>query len=150
MANGRFLPLEPVDDKSPVQTKDAAIAIFKELMTLKDTTEGEKRGNLFRKLVSELRGLKSDAVDAAALEMLNLSQRLMWQAAVQCGTPECLSAMLKVLRTFPHEAYEVDAVVFAIGLLPNPSRLMVKDLLAMAQYKPSKAIMYTLGNVARK
>lgn len=148
--NIKFLPMDVVEDKSPVQTKDAAIATMQELNTLSQTTEAEKRASLFHKLVSELRGLKVDVLGPAALEMIDMSNSLTWQALAQCGTPECTSAMLKILRTFDESALEVDAAVYALGLLPNPSRLMVKDMLAMAQYKNSKPIMYALSNAVRK
>ncbi|XP_040920076.1 apolipoprotein B-100-like [Toxotes jaculatrix] len=148
--NLKYLPMDVVDDKLPVQTKDAAIATMQQLNTLSQTTHGEDRASLFRKLVSELRGLKADILGSAAVEMADISNALTWQALVQCGTPECTSAMLKVLRLFDQAALEVDATVYALGLLPNPSRLMVKDMLAMAQYKQSKPIMYALSNVVRK
>ncbi|KAM7395254.1 hypothetical protein PAMA_006830 [Pampus argenteus] len=149
-ANLRFLPMEVDDNKSPVQTKDAVIATMQELNTLSQTAQGEERASLFRKLVSELRGLKVDVLGSAADEMMDMSSSLTWQALAQCGTPECTSTMLKVLRTFDEDALEVDAAVYALGLLPNPSRLMVKDMLAMAQYKQSKPIMYALSNAVRK
>lgn len=142
--------MDVADDKSPVQTKDAAIATFQELNTLSQTTQGEERASIFHKLVSELRVLNADIVGSAAVEMMDMSSSLTWQALAQCGTPECTSAMLKVLRTFDEAALEVDAAVYALGLLPNPSRLMVKDMLAMAQYKQSKPIMYALSNAVRK
>lgn len=142
--------MEVADDKSPVQTKDAAIAAMQQLNTLSQTTQGEERASLFHKLVSELRGLKVDILGSAALEMMDMSQPLTWQAFAQCGTPECTSAMLKILRTFDESALEVDAVVYALGLLPNPSRLMVNDMLAMAQFKQSRPIMYALSNAVRK
>lgn len=142
--------MEVADDKSPVQTKDAAIATFQELNTLSQTTQGEERASIFHKLVSELRVLNADIVGSAAVEMMDMSNSLTWQALAQCGTPECTSAMLKVVRTFDEAALEVDAAVYALGLLPNPSRLMVKDMLAMAQYKQSKPIMYALSNAVRK
>lgn len=148
-ANVRFLPLEAPEDKSPVQTKDAAIAVMQRLHTL-PRDENKERAGLFHKLVSELRGLKADVLGAAALEMFDMSNPLSMQALVQCGTPECTSAILRILRTFEKEALEVDAAVFALGLLPNPSRLMVKDMLAMAEYKQSKPIMYALSNAARR
>uniref|UniRef100_A0A8C3ALV4 Vitellogenin domain-containing protein n=1 Tax=Cyclopterus lumpus TaxID=8103 RepID=A0A8C3ALV4_CYCLU len=138
------------DDKSPVQTKDAAIATMQQLNTLSQTTEGEDRASLFHKLVSELRGLKVDVLGSATDEMMDMSQFLTWQALTQCGTPECTSAMLKILRTFNNASLEVDATVYALGMLSNPSRLMVKDMLAMAQYKQSKPIMYALSNAVRK
>ncbi|XP_072305812.1 uncharacterized protein [Eucyclogobius newberryi] len=146
----RTLNIEPVDDKSPVQTKDTSVDLLRELLSLKDLNKDDTRAQLFRRLVLELRGLKAENADAAALEMFKLSQRMTPQALVQCGSPECLSALLKVLRTYPLEAYEVDAVVMVLGMLPRPSRLMVNDLLEMAKYKQSKAIMYALGNAAMK
>lgn len=144
------LAMDVSDDKSPVQTKDAAIATMQQLNTLSQTTQGKERASLFHKLVTELRGLDVDILGDAAVEMMDMSQSLMWQAFAQCGTPECTSAMLKILRTFDESALEVDAAVYALGLLLNPSRLMVKDMLAMAQYKQSKPIMYALSNAVRK
>lgn len=137
-------------DKSPVQTKDAAIATMQQLNTLSQTTKGEQRATLFHKLVSELRDMNVDILGSAVVEMMEMSSSLTWQALVQCGTSECTSAMLKVLRTFDEGALEVDAAVYALGMLPNPSRLMVKDMLAMAQYKQSKPIMYALSNTVKK
>lgn len=148
--NVRYLPMDVVDDKSPVQTMDAVAATMQKLNSLSETNEGEKRAGLFRQLVSEFRGLKGDTLNSAIVEMTDISPSLTWQALAQCGTPECTSAMLKLLRTFDEDAVEVDAVVYALGLLPNPSQQMVKDLLAMAQYKQSKPIMYALSNAARK
>ncbi|XP_056219329.1 apolipoprotein B-100-like [Seriola aureovittata] len=148
--NLRLLPMDVADEKCPMQNKDAVIATMQQLNTLSQTTKGEERASLFHKLVSELRGLEADVLGSAADEMMDMSSSLTWQALVQCGTPECTSAILKVLRTFDEAALEVDAAVSALGLLSNPSRLMVKDMLAMAQYKQSKPIMYALSNAVRK
>ncbi|XP_041660813.1 apolipoprotein B-100-like [Cheilinus undulatus] len=145
--NIKSLAMDVADDKLPVQTTDAVMSIMQELNTL---TNGETRATLFHNLVSELRGLNVDTVGSAAVEMMDVSGALTFQALAQCGTPECTSAMLKVLRTFDQAALEVDAAVYALGLLSNPSRLMVKDMLAMAQYKQSKPIMYGLSNAVRK
>ncbi|KAM8832925.1 apolipoprotein B-100-like [Spinachia spinachia] len=139
-----------VDERSPLTTKDAVIDTMKQLNTLSQTTEGEDRTGLFHKLVSELRELKSDILESATEEMMDISQFLTWQSLTQCGTPECTSAMLKILRTFEDGSLEVDATVYALGMLSNPSRRMVKDMLAMAQYKQSKPIMYALSNAVRK
>ncbi|KAK9531434.1 hypothetical protein VZT92_010860 [Zoarces viviparus] len=148
--NFHMLVMDVADDKSPVQTKDAAIATMQQLNTLSQTTEGEDRASLFNKLVSELRSLKVDVLGSATVEMMEMSQFLTWQALTQCGSPECTSAMLKILRTFNNASLEVDATVYALGMVANPSRLMVKDMLAMAQYKQSKPIMYALSNAVRK
>ncbi|XP_041832055.1 apolipoprotein B-100-like [Melanotaenia boesemani] len=147
-ANLKHLPMDVTDDKS--LTKDAAISTMQKLNDLSRTTENEKRAGLFHELVSELRGLKADILGSTVNEMMDISSTLTWQALAQCGTPECTSTMLTVLRTFDTAALEVDTVVYALGLLSNPSRTMVKDLLAMAQYKQSKPIMYALSHVARR
>lgn len=142
--------MDVTDDKSPVQTKDAVIATMQKLNTLSETNEGEERASLFHKLVSELRGLNADVLASNVDEMMSVSSILTWQALVQCGTPECTSGMLKILRNFDHAAYDVDAFVYALGMLSNPSRLMVLDMLAMAQYKQSKPIMYALSNAVKR
>uniref|UniRef100_A0A8K9WYG7 Vitellogenin domain-containing protein n=1 Tax=Oncorhynchus mykiss TaxID=8022 RepID=A0A8K9WYG7_ONCMY len=149
-ANLKGLPMEAAEDKAAVQTADAALATLRELSTLSETNQGHQRASTFQRLVSELRGLKGEAMSPAVPEMVFVSDALTWQALAQCGTPECSSAMLQHLRTFEPEAMEVDAAVYALGLLPNPSRLLVKDMLSMAQYKQSKPIMFALGNVVRK
>lgn len=148
--NIRFLPMEAFDAKSPEQTKNAAIETLKQLNALSQTTKGEDRASLFHRLVSELRGLKLDVLAPAVAEMMDLSEPLSWQALVQCGTMECMSTLLKELRRLPSSSLELDAAVYALGLLPNPSPMMVKDMLLMAQYKQSKPVMYALGNVVRK
>lgn len=149
-ANVRFLAMEAGDAKTPEQNKNAALETLKLLNTLSQTSKGEERASLFRRLVTELRGLKLDILGAAVAEMMDLSEPLSWQALVQCGTPECTSVMMKELRKMSTSALEVDAAVYALGLLPNPSPLMVADMLAMAQFKQSKPIMYALSNVVRK
>ncbi|XP_077444059.1 apolipoprotein B-100-like [Stigmatopora argus] len=146
----RFLPMKLVDDKSPMQTKDAAINALKQLNTLTKTKNGDQRGSLFHKLVSELRGMKAGALRSAAFEMDDISHFLTMQALVQCGTPECTSAMLNIFATLNTLDQEVDAAAYALALLPNPSRLMVKDILAMAQNRKSKLIMYALSNAVRR
>ncbi|TMS12086.1 Apolipoprotein B-100 [Larimichthys crocea] len=148
--NLKYLSMDVTDDKLPLQTKDSVIITLQQLNNLPSTTQGEKRASLFHSLVSELRGLNVDALESAVLEMMDMSTSLSWQALAQCGTPECTSAMLKVLRTFDESSLEVDATVYALGLMPNPSRLMVKDMLAMAQNKQSRPIMYALSNAVRK
>uniref|UniRef100_A0A3Q2C9I7 Vitellogenin domain-containing protein n=1 Tax=Cyprinodon variegatus TaxID=28743 RepID=A0A3Q2C9I7_CYPVA len=149
-ATFKTLPMDVVDDKSPLQTKDAVIATMQKLNTLSKTNEGEERAGLFRKLVSEMRSLNSDILTSNVNEMMSISRDLTWQALVQCGTPECTSSMLKILRNFDHASYDVDAFVYALGMMSNPSRLMVQDLLEMAKYKQSKPIMYALSNAARR
>lgn len=153
--NVKSLFMDVVEGKFSTQTKDAAMTTFRQLMALSPLSQlipvdPEERAMLFYKLVSELRGLKTAVLEATVDEMMRSSQALAWQALVQCGTPECTSTMLAELRKFDKSALEVDAAVYALGLLPNPSRVMVKDMLAMAQYKQSNPIMYALSNVVRR
>ncbi|KAG7270489.1 hypothetical protein CRUP_032785, partial [Coryphaenoides rupestris] len=148
--NFHELHMEATDDKAVIQTKDAVLASLKDLNTLNQGTEGQRRAGIFHKLVTDLRGLNAEVLTATAPEMMNMSTSLTWQALAQCGTPECTSAILASLRTFEPEAMEVDAVVYAIGLLPHTSALLLQDMLAMAQYKQSKPIMFALSNVVRK
>lgn len=147
--NVKSLFMDVVEGKFSMQTKDAAMTTFGELSQLLPV-DREERAMHFYKLVSELRGLKTAVLEATVDEMMRSSQTLAWQALVQCGTPECTSTMLAELRKFDKSALEVDAAVYALGLLPNPSRVMVKDMLAMAQYKQSNPIMYALSNVVRR
>ncbi|KAJ3607020.1 hypothetical protein NHX12_026535 [Muraenolepis orangiensis] len=149
-SNIQSLHMEATEDKALVQTKDAVLASLRDLSVLDQGTEGQRRAGLFYKLVTELRGLNAEVLADTTPEMMDMSTSLTWQALAQCGTPECTSAILTILRTFTPEAMEVDAVVYAIGLLPGSSALLLKDMLAMAQYKQSKPIMYALSNVVRK
>ncbi|KAJ8269867.1 hypothetical protein GJAV_G00107700 [Gymnothorax javanicus] len=146
-ANLKTLPMEAVEDKSPVQTKDAALATLTKLSAL---SQGKSRVHLFQKLVTEIRGLRSEALSAALPEMMEVSGLLTWQALAQCGTPECSSAVLQILRTKDQSALEVDAAVYAMGLLPNPDKHLVKEMLSMAEYKQSKPILYGLSNIVRR
>lgn len=147
MANLKGLPMEAAEDKSVVQDKDAPLAVLRELATL---SNGEKRAHLFQQLVSMVRGMKAEALSPAIPEALKVSGPLTYQVLAQCGTPECSSAIMQILRTFDNSAFEVDAVVFAMGLVPNPSALLVNDMLTMARYKQSKPILYALSNVVKR
>ncbi|XP_069578471.1 apolipoprotein Bb, tandem duplicate 1 [Brachyistius frenatus] len=143
------LHMEVVEDKSVVQDKDAALNLLRELATLAET-EGERRAHLFHKLVTMVRGLKTETLSPAITEALSVSRVLTYQVLAQCGTPECSSAIMQILRTFDAASLEVDASVFAMGLISNPSALLINDMLEMAKYKPSKPIMYALSNVVKR
>uniref|UniRef100_A0A7N8Y5J6 Apolipoprotein Bb, tandem duplicate 1 n=1 Tax=Mastacembelus armatus TaxID=205130 RepID=A0A7N8Y5J6_9TELE len=138
-----------VEDKSAVQDKDAAVNLLRELATLPET-EGERRAHLFHKLVTMVRGMKTETLTHAIPEALAVSPVLTYQVLAQCGTPECSSSIMQILRTFDSSSFKVDATVFAMGLVSNPSALLINDMLEMAKYKPSKPIMYALSNVVKR
>ncbi|KAM3603472.1 uncharacterized protein V6R79_023045 [Siganus canaliculatus] len=143
------LHMEAVEDKSAVQDKDAALNLLRELATLPEA-EGERRAHIFHKLVTMVRRMKAETLSPAIPEALAVSRVLTYQVLAQCGTPECSSAIMQIFRTFDSSALEVDAGVFALGLVSNPSALLINDMLEMAKYKPSKPIMYALSNVVKR
>ncbi|XP_036398917.1 apolipoprotein B-100 isoform X2 [Megalops cyprinoides] len=149
-ANSRPLSMDYADDKAPVQTKDIVLATLRDLSGLAQTEQGQQRASLFQKLVTEIRGLKNETLSSALAEMMDVSRALTWQALVQCGTPECTSAILQDLRDFSEGAIEVDAVVYALGLMPKPCNRRVRDMLSMAENRQTKAVMYGLSNSVRK
>ncbi|XP_076613031.1 apolipoprotein B-100-like [Chaetodon auriga] len=147
--NIKGLHMDAVEDKSVVQDKVACLNLLRELATLPET-EGERRAHLFHKLVTMVRGMKTETLSPAIPEALAVSRVLTYQVLAQCGTPECSSAIMQILRTFGSSSLEVDATVFAMGLMSNPSALLINDMLEMAKYKPSKPIMYALSNTVKR
>ncbi len=143
------LHMEAVEDKNVVQDKDAALNLLRELATLPET-EGDRRGQLFFKLVTMVRGMKTETLSPAIPEALEVSRVLTYQVLAQCGTPECSSAIMQIFRTFDSSSLEVDAGVFALGLMSNPSALLIHDMFEMAKFKTSKPIMYALSNAVKR
>uniref|UniRef100_A0A3Q3G2A5 Apolipoprotein B-100-like n=1 Tax=Labrus bergylta TaxID=56723 RepID=A0A3Q3G2A5_9LABR len=143
------LPMETVEDKSVIQDKDAGLKLLGELATLPEN-ESDRRADLFQKLVTIVRGMKTETLSPAIPEALAVSRVLTYQVLAQCGTPECSSAIMQIFRTLDTSSLEVDAGVFAMGLVSNPSPLLINDMLEMAKYKPSKPIMYALSNVVKR
>ncbi|KAF3849977.1 hypothetical protein F7725_019696 [Dissostichus mawsoni] len=125
-----------LEDKSAIQDKDAGLNLLRELASLPET-DGEKRAHLFHVLVSMVRGMKTETLSPAIPEALEVSSALTYQVLAQCGTPECSSAIMQIFRTFDTSSLEVDAGVFAMGLVSNPSALLINDMLEMAKYKPA-------------
>uniref|UniRef100_A0A8C9L7S2 Apolipoprotein B n=1 Tax=Pavo cristatus TaxID=9049 RepID=A0A8C9L7S2_PAVCR len=68
------------------------------------------------------------------------------QALIQCGTPECYSAVLQILRTGNVNPLVVDLVTYTLGLLPSPTPKRIREILNMAQYQPSRASLYGLSH----
>ncbi|KAF3844294.1 hypothetical protein F7725_007457 [Dissostichus mawsoni] len=144
------LHFEDPEDKAPVQTKDTVLSSLQELVTLAGTDQSRKRASLFHKFVSSLRVLRNETLNQALTEMLDMSGWLTWQALLQCGTTECSSAMLQAIRTNDGLSPGVDALVYGLSLQPHPDATRVRDMLSMAQYKQSRAIMYALANTVKK
>lgn len=139
-----------IDSIHPIQDKDAILSILRELNGLSETKNGENRAHLAHKLISTIRKMSAESLSAALPEALEISRPLVYQALFQCGTPECTSAILRVLRTFDRSSVEIDAAVYAMGMVPNPSRDLVEEMLEMAKFKSSKPIYYALSNAVRR
>uniref|UniRef100_A0A3Q2QZW3 Apolipoprotein B n=1 Tax=Fundulus heteroclitus TaxID=8078 RepID=A0A3Q2QZW3_FUNHE len=131
-------------------TKDAVLSILQELAALATTDQGQKRTSLFHKLVSSMRVLRNETLSQTVAEMVRVSHWLTFQALFQCGTTECTSAIMQVIWTVDGVSLEVDALVYALGLQANPDAARVRDMLSMAEYKQSKAIMYALANTVKR
>uniref|UniRef100_A0A667YKX4 Apolipoprotein B n=1 Tax=Myripristis murdjan TaxID=586833 RepID=A0A667YKX4_9TELE len=144
------LHFEEPEDKAPVQMADATLSTLRDLMALAGTDQGQRRASLFHKMVSSMRALTNETLSQTVKEMLEMSGMLTWQALFQCGTPECTSAILQGIRTIDGVSLEVDALVYGLSLQANPDPHRVRDMLSMAQFKQSKAIMYALSNTVRK
>ncbi|XP_066532856.1 apolipoprotein Bb, tandem duplicate 1 [Hoplias malabaricus] len=149
-ANMKPLHLDASVDMSPIQDANVILTILRELADLSQTTEGFKRAHLAQKLVAVIRKSNTDTLSAALPRALQISRPLTYQALFQCGTPECSSSMMKVLRAMGSTTAEIDALVYAMGLVPNPSRVLVKEMLEMAKFKPSKLIYYATSNAVRR
>ncbi|KAF7654321.1 hypothetical protein LDENG_00071110 [Lucifuga dentata] len=149
-SHSKPLHFEDPDDKAPVQTKQETLDTLRNLVDLAGTDQGHKRTSLFHKLVSSLRSLRNETLSETVTEMLDVSGFLTWQALLQCGTPECTSAILQAIRTKDGVSLEVDALVYGLSLQANPDASRVRDMLSMAQFKQSKAIMYALANTVKK
>ena len=147
---GRWLHFHEAEDKAPVQTKDTVLRTLEDLKELSGTGEGQRRAGLFHKLVTGLRGLRNQTLSSALPEMLEASAALTWQALLQCGTAECTSGVLQVARAGGLMPLELDALVHGLSLQDSPDARRVRDMLSMAKFRQSKAIMYALAYTVRR
>ncbi len=139
-----------IDSVHPIKDKEVILSILRELAGLSETNNGHNRAHLAHKLIATIRKMNSESLSAALPEALEISRSLVYQALFQCGTPECTSSILQVLRTFDRSSLEIDAAVYAMGMVPNPSRDLVEEMLKMAKFKDSKPIYYALSNAVRR
>ncbi|KAK7940142.1 hypothetical protein WMY93_003468 [Mugilogobius chulae] len=138
------LHMDVVEDRTMIQDKDAAVNLLNKLTNLPES-EGETRAHLFFSLVRMFRGMKLETLRSVLSKDV-----ITYQVLAQCGTPECSSAIMELLRDRPSNSAEVDAFVYAMGLLSNPSPVLINDMLQMAQQRPNKAVMYALSNVVNR
>ncbi|MBN3287201.1 APOB protein, partial [Polyodon spathula] len=142
--------MDYAEDKSPIQTKEAILKALRDLQGLPETQQGQQRASLFHKLVTQLRGLNNKTLGEMVSEMTEISSSITLQVLPQCGTPECIGAVLQVLRVTKAPTPVVDAVTYSLGLLPSPCHKRVRETLNMAQYQQSRATLYALSHTVRK
>nr|XP_013807509.1 PREDICTED: apolipoprotein B-100 [Apteryx mantelli mantelli] len=143
------LALESTDAKFPRQ-EDAVLKILQELQKLSASQQNQQRARLFYRFVSGLRSLHNATLGSLVPKMMETSSSLTVQALTQCGTPECYSAVLQILRTGDVNPLVVDLVTYTLGLLPSPTAERIREILNMAQYQPSRASFYGLSHSVTK
>ncbi|OXB84376.1 UNVERIFIED_CONTAM: hypothetical protein H355_010803, partial [Colinus virginianus] len=158
MSNGNFdgdeleekgLALESTDAKFSRQG-DAVLKILQELQKLTASQQNQQRAKLFYKFVSGLRSLHNSTLGSLVPKMMETSSSITIQALIQCGTPECYSAVLQIMRTGNVNPLVIDLVTYTLGLLPSPTPKRIREILNMAQYQPSRASFYGLSHAVTK
>uniref|UniRef100_A0AAY4AYW0 Vitellogenin domain-containing protein n=1 Tax=Denticeps clupeoides TaxID=299321 RepID=A0AAY4AYW0_9TELE len=139
------LHLEDAENKHLVQSKDGMLSTMRDLAGLPNTDQGEQRASLFYKLVSEIRGLKNETLTSALREMLQMSISITFESLAQCGTPECFSAIMELLRRPLSSDLPTSAIIYGLGLLSESCPLRVRDILTTAQRSQDKLVMYGLA-----
>ncbi|XP_050172384.1 apolipoprotein B-100 [Myiozetetes cayanensis] len=143
------LALESTDAKFPKQG-DVVLKTLQELQKLTASQQNQQRARLFYRFVSGLRSLHNSTLGSLVPKMMETSSSITVQALTQCGTPECYSAVLQILRTGNVNPLVADLVTYTLGLLPSPTPQRIREILNMAQYQPSRASFYGLSHSVTK
>ncbi|KAL2306922.1 hypothetical protein Nmel_004869, partial [Mimus melanotis] len=143
------LALESTDAKL-LRQGDAVLKTLQEMQKLTASQENQQRARVFYRFVSGLRSLHNSTLSSLVPKMMETSSSITVQALAQCGTPECYSAILQILRTGNVNPLVADLVTYTLGLLPSPSPQRIREILNMAQYQPSRASFYGLSHSVTK
>ncbi|XP_060089443.1 apolipoprotein B-100 [Heteronotia binoei] len=143
------LALEGTETKS-LRHGDAVLKVLQELQKLSISEQNQKRASLFYRFVTGLRDLHNSTLSALVPKLVETSSAVTIQALTQCGTPECLGAILQILRTGGVDPLVADAVTYSLGLLPFPCAKRIREILTMAQYNPSRASFYALSHAVNR
>uniref|UniRef100_A0A803VMM6 Apolipoprotein B n=1 Tax=Ficedula albicollis TaxID=59894 RepID=A0A803VMM6_FICAL len=139
------LALERTDAKL-LRQGDAVLKTLQEMQKLAASQENQQRARVFYRFVSGLRSLHNSTLGSLVPKMMETSSSITVQALAQCGTPECYSAILQILRTGNVNPLVADLVTYTLGLLPSPTPQRIREILNMAQYQPSRASFYGLSH----
>nr|XP_033793379.1 apolipoprotein B-100 [Geotrypetes seraphini] len=138
------LALESADDKLPLKSGDSVLKILQELQKLSVSEQNQQRANLFHQFVTGLRGLQNETLGSLIPKMMETSSPVTLQALLQCGTPECFSAILQTMRSGTITPVVANQVTYIMGLLPSPCPKKMREVLTMAQYQQNRATFYGL------
>uniref|UniRef100_UPI00398E5416 apolipoprotein B-100 n=1 Tax=Pristiophorus japonicus TaxID=55135 RepID=UPI00398E5416 len=144
------LTLEHADNRA--KNADSALSALRNLVKLSEDGQNQQRANLFQKFVVELRRMEKDTLETALpkLVKMEIPRSVTFQALLQCGTPECFGAILKILQSEPVPPLVADAVTYAIGLMASPSANRVQDILNLAKFRQTRGTFYALSHTVRK
>ncbi|XP_028635227.1 apolipoprotein B-100 [Grammomys surdaster] len=141
------LAFESTKPTSPPKQSDAVLKTLQELKKLSISEQNAQRANLFNKLVTELRGLRGEALTSLLPQLIEVSSPITLQALVQCGQPQCYTHILQWLKTEKAHPFLVDIVTYLMALIPNPSTERLQEIFNTAKELKSRATLYALSHV---
>nr|KAF6428922.1 apolipoprotein B [Molossus molossus] len=143
---GVSLAFETTKSSSPKQA-EAVLQTLQELQQLPVSAQNAQRANLFNKLVTELRGLDSDAVTSLLPKLVEVSSPVTLQALIQCGQPQCYIHILQWLRSERANPLVIDVVTYLMAMVPEPSAQRLREIFNTAKEQQSRATFYALSHV---
>uniref|UniRef100_A0A8D0R7F0 Vitellogenin domain-containing protein n=1 Tax=Sus scrofa TaxID=9823 RepID=A0A8D0R7F0_PIG len=141
------LAFESTKSTSPPKQAEAIVKTLQELQKLHVSEQNAQRANLFHRLVTELRGLSSEAVATLLPKLMEVSSPITLQALVQCGQPQCYTHILRWLKNEKANPLLIDVVTYLVALIPEPSAERLREVFNTAKEQQSRATFYALSHV---
>ncbi|XP_070655187.1 apolipoprotein B-100 isoform X1 [Bos indicus] len=141
------LAFESTRSTSPPNHAEAIVKTLQELQKLHVSEQNAQRANLFHKLVTELRGLSSEAVTSLLPKLIEVSSPITLQALIQCGQPQCYTHILQWLKNERANPLLIDAVTYLVALIPEPSAERLREVFNTARVQQSRLTFYALSHM---
>uniref|UniRef100_A0A8C9PG79 Vitellogenin domain-containing protein n=1 Tax=Spermophilus dauricus TaxID=99837 RepID=A0A8C9PG79_SPEDA len=141
------LAFESTKSTLPPKQAEAVLTTLQELEKLSISEQNAQRANLFKKLVTELRGLNEEAVKSLLPQLIEVSSPITLQALVQCGQPQCYTHILQWLKSEKAHPLLIDVVTYLVALIPEPSTQRLREIFNTAREQQSRATLYALSHV---
>ncbi|OWK10010.1 hypothetical protein Celaphus_00005334 [Cervus elaphus hippelaphus] len=129
------LAFESTRSTSPPKHAEAIVKTLQELQKLHVSEQNAQRANLFHKLVTELRGLSSEAVTS------------LLPKVIECGQPQCYTHILQWLKNERANPLLIDAVTYLVALIPDPSAERLLEVFNTARVQQSRLTFYALSHM---